>query len=199
MQNTTRLHHWLPLVLLTACSSVQGPFVWADDFRSDPEPRGYVIGKGDLLSVQVWDADKYSVRTRVRPDGRISVPLVGDIGVESRSPTEVGRSIEDQLRKSNLLVNPHVTISVEEVYPGVVSVSGAVARPGIHTLDHGKSVIDALATAGGLTEFAKKDQIFVIRTEPRPTRIRFSLSALTDSLGPAALFRLRSGDIVYAQ
>jgi polysaccharide export outer membrane protein len=200
MLNRIRLRGCLALsLLLPACSSVQGPFVWADDYRATPEPRGYTIAVGDLLAVQVWDAERYSTRARVRPDGQISVPLLNDLEVVGRSPADVSRIIEDRLRKGNLLVSPHVTIAVEEIRPGTVSVAGAVVRPGTHSLDHGMGVVDALASAGGLTEFAHKDRIFVMRRDPTPVRIRFSLSALTDSIGPAALFRLRPGDIVFAE
>jgi polysaccharide export outer membrane protein len=83
--------------------------------------------------------------------------------------------------------------------PLTVAILGAVARPGTYTLDRSNGVADALASAGGLTEFAHKDRIFVLRRTPTPARIRFTLAALTDSIGPAALFRLRSGDVVVAE
>jgi polysaccharide export outer membrane protein len=200
MQNHIRLRRTLTLLLLvTACSSTQGPFVWADEYRAAPEVSTYTIGVGDLLSVQVWDAEKYSTRARVRPDGQISVPLLSDLEVVGRSPAEVSRTIEDRLRKANLLVTPRVTIAVEEVRPSTVSVIGAVVRPGMYTLNHGTGVVEALASAGGLTEFAHKDRIFVIRRDPVQVRIRFNMTTLTDSIGPATLFHLRSGDVVVAE
>ncbi|GAC1683668.1 MAG: hypothetical protein NVS9B3_01640 [Gemmatimonadaceae bacterium] len=191
---------FLALIALTgACAPVQGPFVWVNDYRAAAESRVYAVGPEDVLSVLVWDAEKYSTRVKVRGDGQISLPLLNDIEVAGRTPAEIARIVEERMRKGNVLLNPHVTVAVEESRHATISVLGAVMHPGKYPLDAGNGVADALAAAGGLTEFAHKDRIFVIRKDPSPARIRFTLAALTSELGPAAVFRLRPGDVVFAE
>jgi polysaccharide export outer membrane protein len=185
-------------MLLAACSSVKGPYVWAEDYPMSTDGSAYTVAPGDLLFVQVWDAEKYSAHTRVRSDGQISIPLLNDVEAAGRTPTQIGRIVEERLRRDSLLRTPRVTVAVEEIKPVTVAVLGAVVRAGTYSLDRGNGVADALASAGGLNEFAHKDRIFVIRRVP-PSRIRFSLASLTDSIGRAALFRLRPGDIVFAE
>lgn len=184
----------------TACASSGGQWVWADQYAAQAPGSGeYVVGVGDLLAVQVWDNEKISTKARVRSDGRISVPLLNDVAVSGRAPTQISREIEQRLRDSNLVLNPRVSVLVEEVRPVTVSVLGAVTRAGSYELTSGDGVAEALASAGGLTEFAHKDRIFVMRRAPEPQRIRFTFGALTGRSGRAAMFRLRSGDVVVAE
>lgn len=193
----------LPLVLLglPGCASgVQGAFVWANDLQVEAPSTSYTLGRGDLISVQVWDNDKLSApNTRVRPDGRIAVPLLGDVAVEGKAPEAVAREIESSLLERKLMVAPRVTVIVHDSPPLTVSVLGKVGRAGSYNLVAGATVADALASAGGLDEFAHQDRIFVLRQEPEPVRIRFSFSALFDQSTPSARFRLRTGDIVVVE
>jgi polysaccharide export outer membrane protein len=92
-----------------------------------------------------------------------------------------------------------VTISLEEPKALSVPVLGEVTKPGTYPLDADCTVLHALAAAGGLTEFAAKDRIFVVRTGPKPLRIRFTYGLLTQAQGHAASFRLRTGDVVVAE
>ncbi|HEU4643356.1 MAG TPA: polysaccharide biosynthesis/export family protein [Gemmatimonadaceae bacterium] len=187
-------------VTAAACASGKGTYVWVDDY---PVPTsvaaGYTIGVGDLLDVQVWDNDKLSTKARVRTDGRISVPLLDDIVVVGKTPEDLARELERQLAQQNLVLKPRVSVAVTEMRSLSVSVLGAVAHPGIFTLEPGGGVAEALASAGGLTEFAHKDRIFVVRRTPQPVRIRFTFSGLTGKSGHASLFRLRPGDVVVAE
>jgi polysaccharide export outer membrane protein len=187
------------LVALSGCTSGHGPFVWAEEYPvSTPRAAdGYLIGVGDLLLVQVYDNDKISTRGRVRSDGRLSMPLVEDLDVAQKSPRQVAREIERRLRDASLVLDPHVNVIVEEVQPVKVAVLGAVARSGTYTLEPGSGVAEALASAGGLTEFAHRDQIYVLRRSPTLTRIRFTFDSLTET-GRAATFRLQTGDVIVA-
>jgi polysaccharide export outer membrane protein len=96
------------------------------------------------------------------------------------------------------VVSPQVTITVEESQPTSVSVLGEVAHPGIYTLDPSAGVLQALAAAGGFTEYASRDSIYLVRRPPSP-RIRFAFSALSQGEGRAAAFRLRAGDVVIVE
>lgn len=181
-------------------ASSGGPYVWAKDYAAPARPEGaYTIGVGDLLNVQVYDNEKLSTRARVRADGKISVPLISDVSVEGKSPNQLAREIENTLKVQNLVLSPRVNVVVEEVQPLKVSVLGAVSRAGMLSLDPGSGLAEALASAGGLTEFAHRDQIYVLRKTPQPVRIRFTFDSLVDGSGPAASFRLQTGDVIVAK
>jgi polysaccharide export outer membrane protein len=184
---------------LAACAS-HGGAIEVDQFKGEAAATTqaeYVIRIGDLLSVQVYSDEKASGRTRVRTDGRISLPLLNDVDAAGKTPIKLAGDIEESLK--TLLVNPRVTVSVEESTPLSISVLGEVERPGAQVLTHEAGVADALAAAGGLTRFAKKNRIYVVRTKPEPVRIHFTYEALTRGTGAAALFRLRPGDVVVVE
>jgi polysaccharide export outer membrane protein len=192
------------LLTLAACASGgrgSGPFVWVDDYAPAADTStDYLIAAGDLVSVQVWDNEKLSTRARVRSDGRISMPLLGDVTIAGKAPKQVSAEVERELKEKNYVVTPRVNVLVDEVTPLSISVLGTVARPGSYTLRaNGGWVAEAIAAAGGLTDFAHKDRIFVIRRTPQPVRIRFTFKSLTSSSGKAATFRLQSGDVVVAE
>lgn len=191
----------LAIALLTtgACASGPGQYVWADRYTVPASDAEYRVAPGDLLTVQVWDNDKLSARARVRADGQVALPLLNDVPVAGQTPSQVARDLEQRLRTANLVLAPRVNVSLDEVRPVTVSVLGKVARAGSFPLPEGSGVAEALASAGGLTEFAHRDRIFVLRRTPQPVRIRFTFDALTGHGTPAALFRLRSGDVVVAE
>ena len=192
------------LAAVGACASPTGRFVWIDNYSAPTTESGYVIAPGDLLNVRVWDNDKLSTKARVRGDGRISVPLLDDVPVAGRPPATVARDLEQRLRQAQLVLAPRVDVALDETSPVSVSVLGKVARTGTFPLPVGSGVAEALATAGGLSEFAHRDRIFVLRRTPgagtaEPVRIRFTFRDLTGQSTRASLFRLRSGDVVVAE
>jgi polysaccharide biosynthesis/export protein len=176
-------------------------YIWAPDYVAK-EPSAVDatsrIGVGDLVSVQVFDNERMSAKGRVRSDGKMSLPLVNDVALAGKTPAQAAADVERALRDGNLVLSPRVNVVVEEVLPVRVAVLGAVARAGTYPLDPGSGVAEALAGAGGLTEFAHKDRIFVLRKVPTPVRIRFTFGSLTDT-GPASAFRLRQGDVVVVE
>jgi polysaccharide export outer membrane protein len=182
-----------------ACAQV-GPYVWVDDY---PPPAGtaagseYLIAPGDLLAVHVYREEAMSTRERVRQDGKVSVPLLHDVQAAGLSPSTLAEQIQTRLKE---FINvPRVTVAVEEVHPLVVPVLGEVAHPGQYNLEKGAGVLEALAAAGGLTEFAHRDRIFVLRREPSPVRVRYTFEALSRGQGRAAAFRLQAGDAVVVE
>lgn len=193
-----RLLLGLALALAGACSS-SGRYVWADRYAPPASEAQYTVAPGDLLNVQVWDNEKLSARARVRGDGRVSLPLLDDVPVAGRTPVQVARDVEQRLRQAELVLAPRVNVSLDEAKPVAVSVLGKVARAGSYTLAEGSGVAEALASAGGLNDFADRDRIFVLRRAPAPVRIRFTFGALTGRSSQAALFRLRGGDVVVAE
>jgi len=201
-QNTGRVCALALLACFVVClpaSAQSAPFIWVDKVEDLGPSSGeqYTIGIGDLLIIQVWEQEKMSARIRVRSDGRISVPFLNDIVASGKAPVKLASDIEIGLK--SVILEPRVTVVVEESKPLSISVLGEVLKQGTQNVEVGAGVAQALAAAGGLSQFAHKDRIFVLRSAPKSTRIRFTYEALTRSVGRAPLFRLRSGDVVVVE
>ena len=140
--------------------------------------------------------ESVSVRAKVRPDGQISLPLLGDVLASGVTPSALARQIQERLTR--FIVNPSVTISLEEPRAMMISVLGEVPKVGTYPLEQGSGIMEALAAAGGLTQYAASDRIIIIRREPsgNRVRIRFEYDALTQLRGAAATFRLQNGDVI---
>jgi polysaccharide export outer membrane protein len=137
-----------------------------------------------------------STKAKVRSDGKISVPFLGDVEVRGKPPAVVAKEMEAGLK--NFINSPNVTVSVDEFQPTTVYVIGEVTHPGTIAVERNAGVLEALATAGGLTENASRDDIFVLREQPVPRRIRFTYELLTHN-PPSSTFRLRPGDVVVVE
>jgi polysaccharide biosynthesis/export protein len=205
---TTRRHRTLAgfalaalAASLGACAHNPGAFVWIDDLpAAEPkaEPGVYVIGVGDVVGVRVWNQEAMTARAKVRSDGRISVAFLNDVPAAGQTPAALAAQIQARLK--DFFNNPLVTVSLEEQRPLTISVVGLVAHAGSFPLDPGSGVLQALAAAGGLTDWADKDKIFVLRgSGPGHQRIRMRLEALLHAEGRAAQFRLLNGDVVVAE
>jgi polysaccharide biosynthesis/export protein len=156
----------------------------------------YVVEPGDMLSVRVFNQESMSTRARVRSDGRISAPFVGDVSVAGKAPVAVAHDLEARLK--TFVVNPVVTVTVDEFAQPAVAVVGEVAHPGVYNIDGQSGVLRALALAGGITDYASHDNVYVLR-HGGPQRVRFTYRALTDNEPHAASFRLRGGDTVVVE
>jgi len=187
-------------VALAACRS-SGEYVKIDDYRAPAEiaDQDYVIRPGDILQVRVMGQDAVSTRAKVRPDGKISLPLLSDVVAAGVTPAELARQVQERLAR--FIVNPSVTISLEEPRAMMISVLGEVAKVGSYPLEQGSGLLEALAVAGGPTQYAATDRIIVIRREPsgNRVRVRFDYDALTQLRGAAATFRLQNGDVIVVE
>jgi len=199
-----RAPSWLLLAILSVASAAcraSGEYVMVDDYRLPPEvsDQDYLIRPGDILQVRVMGQDAVSARTKVRPDGKISVPLLRDVAAAGSTPAELARQVQEKLAK--FIVNPSVTISLEEPRALMISVLGEVAKVGSYPLEQGSGVLEAMAAAGGPNQYAALDRIMVIRREPSGNRIRirFDYDALTRLRGAAATFRLQNGDVIVVE
>jgi len=172
-----------------------GQYVWADSLPEMPAnaPGEYLLAPGDMVLVRVFNQDALSGRTRVRPDGRVTVPFVNDVPAAGRTTQELAKALEVLLR--DYIKAPVVTVFLEELGPVQLSVLGEVTHPGIYPLERGQGVLRALAAAGGLTEYAHKDRIFLLRAG-NPGRIRFSLEALSTPGSRSGRFRLQNDDVI---
>ncbi len=180
-------------VACTACAS-RGRYTRVEDLPPAPPSSGdYRIQSGDLLEIRVYNEERLTSRPRVRSDGRIVLTLVGEVQVKGKTLSELAQEIGQRLQR--YLQNPSVTVSLEERGTLAVTVVGEVAHPGVFNLPRDSGVLQAIATAGGLTEFADEDAIFVLRTRPS-MRIRFTNHALTHNDVKSVSFTLMDGDVV---
>ncbi len=185
---------------LTACAP-KGRYVWVDHYTEELErDPSYVILPDDVLSVRVLNNETMTTRVRVRSDGRISLPFLNDVRAAGMLPAELAGHV--QKRFEQYVRNPVVTVTLEESKPFTLSVVGEVTNPGVYVLEPRSGVLHALASAGGFTQYAHENRIFVLRrsgTEAQPTRIRFTWEALTQVEGKAATFKLQRNDVLVVE
>ena len=176
-----------------------GQYVWVDDYQDPDSSRegGYLIGPGDVLFVRVFNQDTLSGKTRVRSDGKVTLPLLNDVEAAGLTPAALAQRV--QVKYKEFINSPSVIVSIEESQPLRISVLGEVGKPGLLQLDNGVGVLQALAAASGMTDFAHRDRIFVLRRDPAALRIRFTYEALSRESGRAGAFRLRNGDAVVVE
>ena len=191
----------LALLLAAAVSGCAnlGRYTWVDDLpeASVPPDSGYVLGPGDVIQVRVYNQEGMSARAKVRPDGKVSIPFLNDVTVAGYTPSTLSQQLQTRLREFvNLAV---VTVSLEETKPLAISVLGEVPRQGVLQVEGGTGLLQIIALAGGLTEFAHKDRIFVVRQGSPAERIRFSYEKLSHSEGRGPRFRLQAGDVVMVE
>ena len=139
----------------------------ADDTvkKSATADPNYVIGAQDVLDINVWKEPDVSRTVPVRPDGKISLPLLNDVQAAGLTPAQLAAQITESLKK--YVTNPQVTVIVTTINSQRVYILGEVTRPGAFPLIPGMSVLQALSSAGGFTQFAKVKSIFVRRTRKR--------------------------------
>jgi polysaccharide biosynthesis/export protein len=133
-------------------------------------PGEYVIGASDVLEIDVWKEKELTEEVPVRPDGKITMPLIGEIQASGMTPIKLQDFISDQLKA--YLENPQVTVIVKAPVSHEFNIVGEVARPGAYPLSQSTTVLDALAAAGGFQTFAKKTKIYVLRPMPGGIRVR---------------------------
>lgn len=175
------------------CAAKQD-YTWFYALPQDAIGKGqYVVREGDVLDVRVYNEPTISTRARVRADGHITVSLIGDVEAEGKTPAELAKEIETRLQA--YLNSPSVTVAVDEQQPLNVTVMGEVAHSGVFSLPPNSGVLQAIASAGGLGEYADHESIFVVRKSPAQ-RIRFTYTGLVQNKDRAAEFVLRNGDLI---
>jgi polysaccharide export outer membrane protein len=196
--NLKRLFLFAALCAGTIGCADLGHYVWANDLPDAPVPPAgkFVLAPGDAIYVRVFNQDTLSGRLRIRPDGRITIPFINDVPAAGATTVELAQTLQVMLR--DFINKPVVTVTLDEVGTAQISVLGEVARPGVYAVERGQGVLRALASAGGLTEFAHKDRIFVMRANPGE-RIRFSFQSLATPGTKSASFRLQNNDVVVVQ
>ncbi len=157
---------------------------------------GYRIGPGDMLKVVVWKHDELSTQVSVRPDGAISLPLMGDVGATGRSASEIAADVQSRLHRF-YQDDPPVTVQVQEVKSYKIYLVGEVNKPGEYAPSHEVTVLMGLSLAGGFTRFADANRIVIVRRDARgERRIPFDYSAVVDHGALEQNIALELGDTV---
>jgi len=179
------------------CSST-GPYVWADSLPASASgsTEGVIIQDGDTVNIRVFNQEPLSTHEKVRPDGKISIPVIGEVTARGKRPAQLASEIQDRLKQ--VVVAPSVTVTLDAGAELKVSVVGEVKNSGVYQLDHGANVLHALAAAGGLSEFADSDKVFVVR-KSLPQRVRFRYQDLRSADPKSIAFQLQAGDVVVVE
>ena len=141
---------------------------------ADAHPEGFVIGVEDILNINVWKEPELSRAVPVRPDGMITLPLIGEIQAKGLTPIQLQDQITASLRK--IMSDPQVTVIVAEVRSLTFNVVGQVLKPGYYPLTRRMTVLDAIALAGGFQAFARQKKVYVLRTQAdgKQTKLAFN-------------------------
>lgn len=177
----------------------QNPAIKASEAAAQKEgvpkvPDSFVIGLEDVLSVIVWrEVDHSAPQVVVRPDGMITLPLVGEIRAAGCTPSQLETLIAEKLQP--LLKTPSVTVTVLKIESQKVSIVGQVAKQGAYPLGAPMTVLDLIAKAGGLTEFAKAKDIRIIRKKDGKI-LKFNYREVIQGVKLQQNIFLENGDIV---
>jgi len=170
-----------------------GQYVWAQHLPPRQGEYQYVKQVGYLRDGKVVNEERVSTQARVRHDGKITLSLIGDVQAKGQTSTALAQEVAKRLER--YVKTPGVTISIEDTLPTMVTAMGEVAEPGVFPMPPGATVLQALASAGGFSEFADRDHIYVTRKNP-PMRVRFTYDALKQNDPRAVGFLLANGDVV---
>lgn len=189
------------LILATSTTLVAcGPISY--DYSKEPDPRKdeFVLGVNDAIRINVWKNPELSVDARVRPDGTITMPLVGDIKAVGRSPsslkTEITRRLQSYVRDEGAVVS----IAVTEVNSYRFTVAGQVERPGVETAKYYVTAAEAIAMAGGLNRYANPHRLVLVRSDARGVRrIPLDYERISSGEHPEENLVLMAGDTLFAQ
>jgi polysaccharide export outer membrane protein len=155
----------------------------------------FVIGNDDVLTINVWKEPDISRSVPVRSDGKISLPLVGEVQAAGLTPLKLEKDIAAKLK--NYISEPEVTVIVQQVNSQKFNILGQVVRPGSYALANSPTVLDAIALAGGFRDFAKKKSIYVLRQGASgESRIPFNYKDVSQGKNMSQNIRLQPGDTI---
>jgi len=161
--------------------------------KSAPADANYVIGPQDMLDISVWKEEQLTKTVPVRPDGKISMPLLNDVQAAGLTPTQLANQITESLKK--FVTDPQVTVIVREINSQRVYLLGEVTRAGAYPLLPNMTVLQALSSAGGFTQFANLKKIYVLRVENgKQEKFPFNYKHALES--PDQNILLKAGDTI---
>jgi polysaccharide biosynthesis/export protein len=184
----------LLIVAVTGCAASGGT---SELYSQETRNTEFRIGPADVLSISILNQPNMDRTVTVRPDGMISFPLLDEVPAAGRTPVELEEMLTQGLSEFMQLIPGELTVVVDEVHSYTVSVLGQVRTPGRFEFQNNVTVLDALAQAGGLNEFASGSRIVILRTEADGVkRITFDYDELLSSNPGNVQLALYPGDIV---
>ncbi|HZW93516.1 MAG TPA: polysaccharide biosynthesis/export family protein [Candidatus Eremiobacteraceae bacterium] len=160
-----------------------------------PHDNSFVIGNDDVLAINVWKEPDISRSIPVRSDGKISLPLVGEVQAAGLTPLKLETDIAIKLK--NYIAEPEVTVMVQQVNSQKFNILGQVARPGSYVIANSPTVLDAIALAGGFRDFAKQKSIYVLRQgSGGESRIKFNYKEVSQGKNMEQNIKLQPGDTI---
>jgi polysaccharide export outer membrane protein len=168
------------------------------DGSTAPKPHddSFVIGNDDVLAINVWKEPDISRSIPVRSDGKISLPLVGEVQATGQTPLKLEQEIAAKLK--NYISEPEVTVIVQQINSQKFNILGQVTRPGSYVITNSATVLDAIAMAGGFRDFAKQKSIYILRqnADGTQTRIPFNYKDVVKGQNPAQNIKLQPRDTI---
>jgi polysaccharide biosynthesis/export protein len=162
-----------------------------------PHDDSFKIGPDDVLAINVWKEPEISRSVPVRSDGKVSLPLVGEVQASGQTPQQLEAEISKKL--TSYISEPEVTVIVQQIKSQRFNILGQVTKPGTYPLSNPTTVLDAIALAGGFRDFAKKKSIYVLRqtADGSSTRLPFNYKEVIRGKDPQQNIRLEPRDTVY--
>lgn len=183
-----------------ACKT-QHPFIWANELPDQAvSVDAMPLRTGDVITISVTGMEEELAKAgdmTVTADGKVVVPFIGPLRVEGSTPPQIAQALNQRLK--GIVQAPDARVTVVRPRVPMVSVVGEVNSPDRFEFEPGEGILVALARAGGLTEFADLDDIYVVRKYPKPQRIRFRYDDLVGGVEKVVGFTLRDGDIVVVE
>ena len=156
----------------------------------------FVIGNDDVLAINVWKEPDVSRSVPVRSDGKISLPLVGEVQAAGQTPLKLEQEIAARLK--NYVSEPEVTVIVQQINSQKFNILGQVTRPGSYPIANAATVLDAIAVAGGFRDFAKQKSIYILRqsADGTQTKLAFNYKDVVKGKNPAQNIKLQARDTI---
>jgi polysaccharide biosynthesis/export protein len=186
------------VVLASACGARAPDY----DYSKEPNPRRseFIIGVSDDLEINVWRKPELTTKATVRPDGTITMPLIGDVAAAGKTPSQLKQEVQRRIAEfMKVDESTTIAIAVTGVNSYRFTVSGEVGTPGIHTSKVYVTVAEAIALAGGFTRFAKRDDIVLMRRNQAGVvrRIPIAYSLIANGEYPEMNLVVLSGDSIF--
>lgn len=186
---------WARGIAGQAAQSIPAEAEQATGQRAATQDPNYKIGPQDVLDINVWKEPELTRAVPVRPDGKISLPLLSDVQAAGLTPTQLAAKLTTDLKK--FVTNPQVTVIVAQINSQRVYILGEVSRAGAYPLLPQMTVLQALSSAGGLGQFANSKKIYVLRqVNGKPERYPFNYKEVLDGKRADENIQLKAGDTI---
>lgn len=180
--------------MTSGCQST-GPFVWVRDFPFQEQVRR--IQPGDTLSIAVRGQADLSGTYVVRENGTVLQPIIGEVPITGLSEAEASKRFAGLLK--GVVVKPRVVVSITKPRPVRIAALGEVTTPGQFEVEYDETVLSVIARAGGLTPYADRNSIYVVRKRPQVIRVRFRYDELKSGEPASSAFELHDGDVIVVE